>query len=116
MSKRLVITIWLSSLLVGLLIAVPTTITFVNHQRAKHLAIQGCESWWLDTKMVPAQSLWSKAARLNPAYIPLAAAGKTITVSRDDATNAGYLQQWLDGLSIRQGFCEETINPNRGKE
>ena len=116
MSKRLIITIWLSSLLVGLFIAVPSTVNFINHWRAKELAVQGCESWWLETKMIPAQSLWSRAARLDPSFIPLASAGKTLTVSRDEATRAGYLQQWLDGLHIFQGFCEDTINPNPDKK
>ena len=116
MSKRLVITIWLSSLFVGLFIAVPTTITFVNHQEAKHLAIQGCESWWLETKMIPLENLWSRAARLDPAFIPLASAAKTVTVPRDTAERFGYLQQWLDGLHMIDGFCQETMNPNPDKE
>lgn len=116
MSKRLVITIWLSSLLVGLFIAVPTTVNFINHQKAKHLAIQGCESWWLESKMIPIENLWSRAARLDPAFIPLASAAKTMMVPRDTAEKSGYLQQWLDGLHIFQGFCEDTINPNRDKE
>jgi hypothetical protein len=116
MSKRLVITIWLSSLLVGLFIAVPTTVNFVNHQKAKHLAIQGCESWWLESKMIPIENLWSRAARLDPAFIPLASAAKTMTVPRQTAERFGYLQQWLDGLHMLDGFCQETMNPNPDKE
>jgi hypothetical protein len=116
MTKRLVITIWLSSLLVGLLIAVPTTVNFINHQKAKQLAIQGCESWWLESKMIPIENLWSRAARLDPAFIPLASAAKTMTVPRQTAERFGYLQQWLDGLHMLDGFCQETMNPNPDKE
>lgn len=116
MRKKTIIGIWLSTLLLGLAIAVPTSAQFLAHQKAKSLAVKGCESWWLESKMIPAQSLFSKAAQLDPAYIPLATAGKTLTVDRQTAKRFGYEQQWLDGLHTFQGFCEITINPNPKKE
>lgn len=116
MSKKLVLAVWISSLAVGLGIAIPTSASFLINLKAKSLAVQGCESWFLDSKMIPAPNLFSRAAKLNPAYIPLAAAGKTLQVERMTAKRFGYEQQWLDGLHTFQGFCEDTINPNPVKE
>ena len=116
MGKKFFIGVWVSGLVLGLALAIPTVIQFSQHQKARSLATQGCESWWLESKMIPAQSLFSKAAHLDPAYIPLATAGKTLVVDRPTAKRFGYEQQWLDGLHTFQGFCEIVINPNPGKE
>ena len=107
---------WSVSIVVGLAIAIPTSYNFAVHQKAKTLALQGCKSWWLDTQMIPAQSLFSQAARLDPAFIPLSTAGKVLIVDRPTARAAGYEQQWLDNLQVFQGFCEMTVNPDPGKE
>jgi hypothetical protein len=116
MGKRLLLLMWSVSIVVGLAIAIPTSYNFAVHQKAKTLALQGCESWWLDVRMIPAQSLFSQAARLDPAFIPLSTASKVLIVDRPTARAAGYEQQWLDNLQVLQGFCEMTINPDPGKE
>ncbi len=116
MGKKLFIGVWVSSLVLGLALAIPTVIEFSQHQKARSLAKQGCESWWLKSKMIPAQSLFARAAHLDPAYLPLSSAGKTLIVDRNTANSFGYEQQWLDGLHMIQGFCEIVINPNPGKE
>jgi len=124
MSKRLIISIWLSALLVGLLIAIPTTVEFTNHWRAKNYAVSGCKIYWTFTqtsaeaegvKMSRVRANWSEAARLNPAYIPLAEAGVNLIVERMDAKRYGYEQQWLNSLRTLQGFCDFVINPQTTK-
>ena len=121
MSKRLIISIWLSSLLVGLLVAVPTTLNFIDHWRAKNYAEQGCKKYWFQTTDSPdvrnseVMANWSEAARLDPDYLLLAAASQTTLVDREMATSAGYLQQWLDGLQVIQGFCDFVLNPQVSK-
>ena len=116
MFKRLAISIWLSSLLVGLLVAVPTTLNFIDHWRAKNYAESGCKIYWYESdesrqvKNSRVGANWSEAARLDPSYITLAAASKTLLVERDIAKSFGYEQQWLDGLHVIQGFCDFVIN------
>ena len=117
MSKRLVISIWLSSLLVGLLVAVPTTLNFIDHLRAKNYAESGCKIYWYESdesrsvKNSRVRANWSEAARLNPDYLLLASASQTMLVERDMAKAAGYEQQWLDGLQVIQGFCDFVVTP-----
>ena len=117
MTKRLIISIWLSSLFVGLLVAVPTTLNFIDHWRAKNYAEQGCEKYWLKSTDSPGvrnsevRANWSEAARLNPDYLPLASATQTVLVQREMARSSGYEQQWLDGLNIIYGFCDFVLNP-----
>ena len=121
MSKRLVISIWLSSLLVGLLVAIPTTLNFIDHWRAKNYAEQGCKRYWFQTTDSPdvrnseVRANWSEAARLDPDYLLLASASQTTLVERDMAKSAGYEQQWLDGLQVIQGFCDFALNPQVSK-
>ncbi len=121
MTKRLVITIWLSSLLVGLLIAVPTTLNFIDHWRAKNYAEQGCKKYWFQTTDSPdvrnseVRANWSEAARLDPDYLLLASASQTVLVGRDMARSSGYEQQWLDGLDVIYGFCDFILNPQVSK-
>ena len=121
MTKRLVITIWLSSLLVGLLIAVPTTLNFIDHWRAKNYAEQGCKKYWYQTTDSPdvrnseVRANWSEAARLDPDYLLLASASQTVLVGRDMARSSGYEQQWLDGLDVIYGFCDFILNPQVSK-
>jgi hypothetical protein len=121
MSKRLVISIWLSSLSVGLLVAIPTTLNFIDHWRAKNYAEQGCKKYWFQTFDSPdvrtseVRANWSEAARLDPDYLLLAAASQTTLVDREMATSAGYLQQWLDGLQVIYGFCDFALNPQVSK-
>jgi hypothetical protein len=121
MSKRLVISIWLSSLLVGLLIAIPSTLNFVDHWRAKNYAEQGCKKYWLESSDTPdvknskVRANWSEAARLNPNYLLLASASQTVLVEREMARSAGYEQQWLDSLQVIQGFCDFVLNPQVSK-
>jgi len=116
MSKRLVISIWMSSLIIGLLVAIPTTLNFIDHWRAKNYAESGCKIYWYETnesrdvKNSRVRANWSEAARLDPSYISLAAASKTLKVERDMAKAFGYEQQWLDGLHVIQGFCDFVIN------
>jgi len=109
--------IWLSSLLVGLLIAVPTTLNFIDHWRAKNYAESGCTIFVFesDNDGGRARANWSEAARLNPDYLLLASASQTTLVERDMAKAAGYEQQWLDGLNIIQGFCDFALNPQVSK-
>jgi hypothetical protein len=120
-SKRLIISIWLSSLLVGLLVAVPTTLNFIDHWRAKNYAEQGCKKYWFqntdspDVRNSEVRANWSEAARLDPDYLLLASASQTTLVDREMATSAGYLQQWLDGLQVIQGFCDFVLNPQVSK-
>jgi len=117
-SKRIVVSIWLSSLLVGLLIAVPTTLNFIDHWRAKNYAESGCTIYFFesgDNRGARARANWSEAARLNPDYLLLASASKTAQVERDMAKAAGYEQQWLDGLHVIQGFCDFALNPQVSK-
>ena len=122
MSKRLIISIWLSSLLVGLLVAVPTTLNFIDHWRAKNYAEEGCKKYWLQTTESPnarnskIRSNWSEAARLNPDYLSLASASQTILVEREMAKSAGYEQQWLEGLQMIYGYCDFVINPQVSKK
>jgi len=121
MTKRLVITIWLSSLLVGLLIAVPTTLNFIDHWRAKNYAEQGCKKYWSqttdsrDVKNSEVRANWSEAARLNPEFLLLASASQTVLVGRDVARSSKYEQQWLDGLAVIYGFCDFALNPQVSK-
>ena len=121
MSKRLIISIWLSSLLVGLLVAIPTTLNFIDHWRAKNYAEQGCKKYWFQTTDSPdvrnseVRANWSEAARLDPDYLLLASASQTTLVERDMAKSAGYEQQWLDGLQVIQGFCDFAVNPQVSK-
>jgi hypothetical protein len=121
MSKRILVSIWLSFLLVGLLVAVPTTLNFIDHWRAKNYAEKGCKKYWTDgpdsreLTNVKVGALWSEAARLDPEYILLASAGKTLRVERQTAKSFGYEQQWLDGLHVIQGFCDFAINPQVSK-
>ena len=121
MSKRLVITIWLSSLLVGLLVAIPTTLNFIDHWRAKNYAEQGCKKYWFQTTDSPdvrnseVRANWSEAARLDPDYLLLASASQTMLVERDMAKSAGYEQQWLEGLQVIYGFCDFALNPQVSK-
>ena len=121
MSKRLVISIWLSSLLVGLLVAIPTTLNFIDHWRAKNYAEQGCKRYWFQTTDSPdvrnseVRANWSEAARLDPDYLLLASASQTTLVERDMAKSSGYEQQWLEGLQVIQGFCDFALNPQVSK-
>ena len=121
MSKRLVISIWLSSLFVGLLVAVPTTLNFIDHWRAKNYAEEGCTKYWSDgpdsreNTNIKVGALWSEAARLDPEYLLLATSSKTLMVERVTARTFGYEQQWLDGLHVIQGFCDFVINPQTSK-
>jgi hypothetical protein len=121
MSKRFVVTIWLSSLLVGLFVAVPTTLDFIDHWRAKNYAEQGCKKYWSDgpdsreNTNAQVEAMWSEAARLDPEYLLLASASKTLSVGRDTARIFGYEQQWLDGLHVIQGFCDFVMNPQVSK-
>ena len=121
MSKRLVISIWLSSLLVGLLVAIPTTLNFIDHWRAKNYAEQGCKKLWFQTTDSPdvrnseVRANWSEAARLDPDYLLLASASQTTLVERDMAKSSGYEQQWLEGLQVIQGFCDFALNPQVSK-
>ena len=121
MSKRLVISIWLSSLLVGLLVAIPTTLNFIDHWRAKNYAEQGCKRYWFQTTDSPdvrnseVRANWSEAARLDPDYLLLASASQTMLVERDMAKSAGYEQQWLEGLQVIYGFCDFALNPQVSK-
>ena len=121
MSKRLVISIWLSSLLVGLLVAIPTTLNFIDHWRAKNYAEQGCKRLWFQTTDSPdvrnseVRANWSEAARLDPDYLLLASASQTTLVERDMAKSAGYEQQWLEGLQVIYGFCDFALNPQVSK-
>jgi hypothetical protein len=121
MSKRFVVTIWLSSLLVGLFVAVPTTLDFIDHWRAKNYAEQGCKKYWLkstvsrDVRNGEVRANWSEAARLNPDYLILASVTQTVLVGRNTARTYGYEQQWLDGLQVIQGFCDFVINPQVSK-
>ena len=107
----------MSSLLVGLLVAIPTTVDFVNHWRANNYAEAGCKIYWSqttessDVKTSRVRANWSEAARLNPAYIPLAQAGVNLIVERTDATRFGYEQQWLNSRTILEGFCDFALNP-----
>ena len=121
MSKRLIISIWLSSLLVGLLVAIPTTLNFIDHWRAKNYAEQGCKKYWFQTTDSPdvrnseVRANWSEAARLDPDYLLLASASQTTLVERDMAKSSGYEQQWLEGLQVIQGFCDFALNPQVSK-
>ena len=121
MSKRLIITIWLSSLFVGLLVAVPTTLDFIDHWRAKNYAEEGCTKYWSagpdsrENTNIKVGALWSEAARLDPQYLLLATSSKTLMVERVTARTFGYEQQWLDGLHVIQGFCDFVINPQTSK-
>jgi hypothetical protein len=121
MSKRLIISIWLSSLSVGLLVAIPTTLNFIDHWRAKNYAEQGCKKYWFQTTDSPGvrnsevRANWSEAARLNPNYLLLASASQTVLVGRDMARSSGYEQQWLDGLNVIYGFCDFALNPQVSK-
>ena len=121
MSKRLIISIWLSSLLVGLLVAIPTTLNFIDHWRAKNYAEQGCKKYWFQTTDSPdvrnseVRANWSEAARLDPDYLLLASASQTTLVERDLAKSSGYEQQWLEGLQVIQGFCDFALNPQVSK-
>ena len=121
MSKRLIISIWLSSLLVGLLVAIPTTLNFIDHWRAKNYAEQGCKRYWFQTTDSPdvrnseVRANWSEAARLDPDYLLLASASQTTLVERDMAKSSGYEQQWLEGLQVIQGFCDFALNPQVSK-
>ena len=121
MSKRLVISIWLSSVLVGLLVAIPTTLNFIDHWRAKNYAESGCKIYWYESdesrqvKNSRVKANWSEAARLNPDYLLLASASQTTLVERDMAKAAGYEQQWLDGLQVIYGFCDFALNPQVSK-
>jgi hypothetical protein len=107
----------MSSLLVGLLVSIPTAVDFINHWRAKNYAEAGCKIYWFKTTDSPnvkysrVISNWSEAARLNPEYLLLASASKTVLVTRQEAKRAGYEQQWLDGLHVIQGFCQFVFNP-----
>lgn len=116
MEKKFITGMWISGIALGLAFAIPTVTQFVQHQKARSLATQGCESYWLESKMLPAQNLFSQAAHLDPAYIPLSAAGKTLDVDRQTAKRFGYENQWLDGLHLFQGFCQAVFNPNPEKE
>jgi hypothetical protein len=121
MSKRLIISIWLSSLFVGLLVAIPTTSNFIDHWRAKKYAEQGCEKFRLVSIKSPGvkdseiRAIWSEAARLNPEYLLLASSSQTVLVGRELARTAGYEQQWLEGLQVIYGFCDFAINPQVSK-
>ncbi len=121
MSKRLIINFWLSSLLVGLFVAIPTTINFIDHWRAKNYAEQGCKKYWLESTDSPdvrkgeVRANWSEAARLNPEYLLLASASQTVLDERELASAAGYEQQWLEGLRVIYGFCDFVLNPQVSK-
>ena len=112
----------MSSLLVGLLVAIPTAVDFINHWRANNYAEAGCKIYWSqstdsrDVKNPRVKANWSEAARLDPSYITLAAASQTLLVERDMAKAAGYEQQWLDGLQVIQGFCDFVVNPQVPKK
>jgi hypothetical protein len=121
MSKRLVISIWLSSLFVGLLVAVPTTLDFIDHWRAKNYAEQGCKKYWLESIESPGVqdseviANWSEAARLNPEYLLLSSASQTVLIGRDMARSNGFEQLWIEGLRVIYGYCDFAINPQVSK-
>ena len=101
--------------------AIPTTLNFIDHWRAKNYAEQGCKKYWFqktdspDVRNSEVRANWSEAARLDPDYLLLASASQTVLVGRDMARSSGYLQQWLDGLQVIQGFCDFVLNPQVSK-
>ena len=101
--------------------AIPTTLNFIDHWRAKNYAEQGCKRYLFKTTDSPdgrnseARANWSEAARLDPDYLLLASASQTMLVERDMAKSAGYEQQWLEGLQVIYGFCDFALNPQVSK-
>lgn len=108
--------------MVGLLVAIPTTLNFIDHWRAKNYAEQGCKKYWLESSDTPdvknskVRANWSEAARLNPDYLVLASASQTSLVGREMARSAGFEQQWLEGLRMIYGYCDFVLNPQVSKE
>jgi hypothetical protein len=111
--KNLIPVLGILIILVLLFIAVPQTYSFLTRFQANSLAKQGCSEWLKKGNAAAADNLFSRAAQLDPAYVPLSSAGKTLSVTREISIRFGYEQQWLDGLHTLQGYCEETLNPSK---
>ena len=95
----------------SLAIAVPLTYSLAMRFQAKSHVIKGCKYVYNPPSENAARAQFSKAALLDPVYVPLAAAAVATTVDRATAQRFGYEQQWLNGLSVIQGFCDNYLNP-----
>ena len=96
---------------IGLGVAVPLTYSFIMRVQAKSHIAKGCKAMNSNPSDNSARAHFSKAALLDPAYLPLAAASVASVVDRQTAQRFGYEQQWLNGLSTIQGVCDNFLNP-----
>jgi hypothetical protein len=95
----------------SLAIAVPLTYSLAMRLQAKSHVTKGCKYVYNPPTENAARAQFSKAALLDPVYIPLAAAAITTLVDRPTAERYEYLQQWLNGMATIQGVCDNFLNP-----
>lgn len=95
----------------AVILILPGTYSLGERLIAKSHIQKGCKAFMQDSGLKNPnevgifQSEFSKAALMDPTYIPIAKASDSLDTNRRGAELSGFETEWLDALSTVQGLC-----------